>query len=153
MQFINPRTDYAFKRIFGSEESKPILQNFLNAFLYEEQEIIQSLEIIDPYLAPKLRGMKDTFVDVQATLANGTQVIIEMQVLIKSEVLNEIENREMFIRAQQGVITKSFERGIEEGKREQALEIARNLIPLHSDEMIAQITALSINNIVRLRTP
>ena len=34
MIFINPKTDFAFKKIFGSEESKPILIDFLNALLY-----------------------------------------------------------------------------------------------------------------------
>jgi predicted transposase/invertase (TIGR01784 family) len=39
------------------------------------------LEILDPYLAPKIQGMKDPFVDVRARLQNGRAVIIEMQVL------------------------------------------------------------------------
>ncbi len=39
------------------------------------------MEIVDPYNIPMLKGMKDTFVDVKATLDNHTTVIIEMQVL------------------------------------------------------------------------
>ncbi|MGL4378264.1 MAG: PD-(D/E)XK nuclease family transposase, partial [Microcoleaceae cyanobacterium] len=35
MRFINPKTDFAFKRIFGSSESKNILKSFLNALIYE----------------------------------------------------------------------------------------------------------------------
>ncbi len=81
MRFINPKTDFAFKKIFGSDRSKAILMSFLNALLYGEQPVIVDLEIIDPYLAPKIRGMKDTFVDVRARLQNGRTVIIEMQVL------------------------------------------------------------------------
>jgi predicted transposase/invertase (TIGR01784 family) len=81
MQFINPRTDFAFKRIFGSNKSKDVLMSFLNALVYNGRKEIQSLDIIDPYIAPKIRGMKDTFVDVRAVLQNGTTVIIEMQVL------------------------------------------------------------------------
>jgi predicted transposase/invertase (TIGR01784 family) len=81
MQFINPRTDFAFKRIFGSNKSKDVLISFLNALVYNGRTEIQSLEIIDPYLVPKIRGMKDTFVDVRAVLQSGTTVIIEMQVL------------------------------------------------------------------------
>ncbi len=30
MIFINPKTDFAFKNIFGSEQSKDILIGFLN---------------------------------------------------------------------------------------------------------------------------
>ncbi len=81
MRFLNPKTDFAFKKIFGSRQSKSILISFLNALLYEGQAIIQDLEIIDPYQAPQLKGMKDTFLDVKATLTNGKTVIIEMQVL------------------------------------------------------------------------
>ncbi len=31
MSFIDVRTDFAFKKVFGSEESKDILISFLNA--------------------------------------------------------------------------------------------------------------------------
>lgn len=31
MRFLNPKTDFAFKRIFGSEQSRDILLSFLNA--------------------------------------------------------------------------------------------------------------------------
>lgn len=85
MKFINPKIDFAFKRIFGSEQSHDILISFLNALLYEGKDIIQDLEILDPYLAPKIRGIKDTYVDVKANIRNPegeiTSVIIEMQVL------------------------------------------------------------------------
>jgi predicted transposase/invertase (TIGR01784 family) len=81
MRFIIPRTDFAFKKIFGSDQSKAILISFPNAVLYQDQPVIVDLEIIDPYLAPKIQGMKDTFVDVRARLRNGRTVIIEMQVL------------------------------------------------------------------------
>ncbi|MCP2732509.1 Rpn family recombination-promoting nuclease/putative transposase [Limnofasciculus baicalensis] len=81
MQFINPRTDFAFKRIFGSEENKDILISFLNGMLYEGKSTIKSLEILNPYQAPKIRGVKDTYLDVKAVLDNEKTVIIEMQVL------------------------------------------------------------------------
>ena len=81
MRFINPKTDYAFKKIFGSEQSHDILISFLNAILYDGQIIIKELEILNPYLAPKIRGVKETYLDVKAKLDNDTTVIIEMQVL------------------------------------------------------------------------
>ena len=81
MTFINPKTDFAFKKIFGSIDSKDILVSFLNALLYEGQPTIEDLEIIDPYAASKVRGLKDTYLDVKAKLAGNQTVIIEMQVL------------------------------------------------------------------------
>ena len=81
MIFINPKTDYAFKKIFGSSESKDILISFLNALIYEGNSTIEDLEIINPNLPPKLEGLKDSYLDVKAQLSDGTLVIIEMQVL------------------------------------------------------------------------
>ncbi len=81
MTFINPKTDYAFKKIFGSSESKDILISFLNALVYEGNPTIEDLEIINPNLPPKVEGLKDTYLDVKAQLRDGTLVIIEMQVL------------------------------------------------------------------------
>ncbi|NJL43467.1 MAG: Rpn family recombination-promoting nuclease/putative transposase [Pseudanabaena sp. SU_2_4] len=79
--FINPKTDFAFKKIFGSKKSKDFLISFLNAILYEGKEIILDVEIIDPYQAPRIKGMKDSYLDVKATIAGNKTVIIEMQVL------------------------------------------------------------------------
>ena len=81
MIFINPKTDFAFKKIFGSEQSKDILISFLNAILYNGNPTIEDLEILNPYLAPKIRGIKDTYLDVKARITGNKTVIIEMQVL------------------------------------------------------------------------
>jgi len=82
MQFLDVKTDYAFKKVFGSVESKDKLISFLNAIVYEDCIYkIKDLTIVDPYNIPMLKGMKDTYVDVKALLDNDTTVIIEMQVL------------------------------------------------------------------------
>jgi predicted transposase/invertase (TIGR01784 family) len=86
MIFINPKIDFAFKKIFGSEDSKDILISFLNALIYEAQPVIHDLEILNPYLAPKIRGVKDTYLDIKAKIIDSATkeertVIIEMQVL------------------------------------------------------------------------
>lgn len=79
--FINPKTDFAFKKIFGSAQSHGILVSFLNGILYGGESIIADLEILNPYQAPRIRGVKDTYLDVKARLTSGQTVIIEMQVL------------------------------------------------------------------------
>jgi predicted transposase/invertase (TIGR01784 family) len=79
--FINPKTDVAFKKIFGSKQNQDILTSFLNAILYQGQPTITELKILDPYQAPRIQGIKDSFLDVKATLQDGRTVIIEMQVL------------------------------------------------------------------------
>ena len=82
MRFLDVKTDFAFKKVFGSEQSTAILIDFLNAVLeYPPELAIQDLTIVDPYQIPLIKGMKDTYVDVKARLADGKEVIIEMQVL------------------------------------------------------------------------
>jgi len=82
MKFLDVKTDFAFKKVFGSADSKDLLISFLNSVIeFENKQIITDLTIVDPYNIPMLKGMKDTFVDVKAELGDGSQVIIEMQVL------------------------------------------------------------------------
>ena len=82
MRFLDVKTDYAFKRVFGSATSGDILVSFLNALLeYEGEHAIVSLVILDPYQAPIIDGLKASYVDVKAVLANGKRIIVEMQVL------------------------------------------------------------------------
>jgi predicted transposase/invertase (TIGR01784 family) len=79
MKFIDPCNDWAFKRIFGSKESEPVLLAFLNDLLHGGRPIIQSVKIIDPYLPSQVLNLKDTSVDVRAMLQDETEILIEMQ--------------------------------------------------------------------------
>ncbi len=80
MRFISPKVDYAFKKIFGSEQSKEILISFLNAIIYGGEKVIQSLTIVNPYNPGQVLSLKDTYLDVKAVLADGSIVVIEMQI-------------------------------------------------------------------------
>lgn len=80
MGFIDPRTDFGFKRIFASPNSKPILKSLLNALIYDGQLRIQDLEILDPYQQPEIPDFKLSILDIKAQLDDGSTVIIEMQV-------------------------------------------------------------------------
>ncbi|HEY9666762.1 MAG TPA: PD-(D/E)XK nuclease family transposase [Coleofasciculaceae cyanobacterium] len=60
MVCINPKTDFDFKKIFGSEQSKDIMISLLNAIVDNGNPTIEDLEILNPYLAPKIRDIKDT---------------------------------------------------------------------------------------------
>lgn len=81
MRFINPKIDCAFKKIFGSCDSKDILINFLNAILYEAQPVIEDLEIIDSPPGNQTFGVPDTHLDVKATINCGRIALIEIQLL------------------------------------------------------------------------
>jgi predicted transposase/invertase (TIGR01784 family) len=80
MRFISPKIDYAFKKIFGSEQSKEILISFLNAIIYNGEKVIQDLTIVNPYNPGQILTLKDTYLDIKAVLTDGSIVVIEMQV-------------------------------------------------------------------------
>ena len=79
MKFINPKVDYAFKKIFGSQQSKDILISFLNAIIYNGEKTIKDLTIVNPFNPGKIISLKETYLDVKAVLVDGSIVIIEMQ--------------------------------------------------------------------------
>lgn len=79
MKFISPKVDFAFKKIFGSDQSTEILISFLNAIVYEGKNTIKSLTIINPYNPGQISSLKETYLDVKATLYDGTIVVIEIQ--------------------------------------------------------------------------
>ena len=80
MKFINPKVDYAFQKIFGSHQSEKILISFLNAIIYEGENIIESLTIVNPFNPDQIISFKDTYLDVKVVLVDGYIVVIEMQV-------------------------------------------------------------------------
>ena len=78
MKFIDPRSDIGFKKIFGNEKHPEVLLSFINAVLNLASPIV-TLELINPYQAPRLQFLKETTLDVKATDAKGQRFIVEMQ--------------------------------------------------------------------------
>jgi predicted transposase/invertase (TIGR01784 family) len=81
MRFIDPKIDFAFKKIFGSSDSKDILINFLNAILYEAQPLIEDLEIIDSQAENPTLGVQETRLDVKATISGDRIALVEIQLI------------------------------------------------------------------------
>jgi len=81
MQFADPRTDFAFKKIFGNEQAKDVLISFLKAVLgLDEAHAIVDVTILNPYEAPKTKYMRASYVDVKCVDVRGVSYIVEMQV-------------------------------------------------------------------------
>ena len=76
---INPRVDFAFKKLFGSEENKDILLPFLNAIL-PPQDQITSLELKNPYNLQDYASDKLSILDIRAIDSSGRHLTIEMQI-------------------------------------------------------------------------
>jgi predicted transposase/invertase (TIGR01784 family) len=81
MRFIDPKIDFAFKKIFGSSDSKDILINFLNAILYEAQPLIEDLEIIESQPENLTLGAQETRLDVKATINGDRIALVEIQLI------------------------------------------------------------------------
>lgn len=80
--FADPKTDFVFKRIFGTEEHKGVLIAFLNHLLeLDDPHRIVDVELLSPEQRPPVDGLKNSIVDVKCVDARGTRYVVEMQVL------------------------------------------------------------------------
>ena len=80
-RFLDPKNDYAFKKIFGAEKNKDILIHFLNDVLdHSTMGTIQEVELLDKELAPEVQARKQSFLDILCTDDKGNTYIVEMQV-------------------------------------------------------------------------
>ncbi len=80
--FADPKTDFVFKRLFGSEAHKPLLIEFLNALLeLEGDHRIVDLEYLSPEQHVPVEELKLSLVDVKCLDRRGRQYVVEMQVL------------------------------------------------------------------------
>ncbi|QSO54904.1 PD-(D/E)XK nuclease family transposase [Alicyclobacillus curvatus] len=74
------KIDFAFKALFGSPGSEPILIAFLNAALKRsESGEITSVDLINPELGPKYMDDKKSILDIHARTKDGTRINIEIQ--------------------------------------------------------------------------
>ena len=92
MQFLDPRIDFAFKKIFGSEDAKDILISFLESLLgLEGAYRITELTLLDPFLAPRIRDLKYSILDVKCRDHRGISYIVEMQIQKTTAFLKRIQ--------------------------------------------------------------
>ena len=81
MKFIDPKIDFAFKKIFGGEDTKDILINFIESLLgLSGDKKLKDINIMDPFSPPRIKGFKMSIIDVKCTDMRGVTYIVEMQV-------------------------------------------------------------------------
>ena len=76
-KYINPFTDWGFKRLFGQEFSKPLLISFLNDLLVDELHV-KDLTFRDKELLPT-KDQRGIICDVYCETDTGERFIVEMQ--------------------------------------------------------------------------
>ena len=78
-KYINPFTDYGFKKLFGEELNKDLLLDFLNELLREEQGLIKNLT----YLKTEQLGAgeidRKAIFDIYCENEKGEKFIVELQ--------------------------------------------------------------------------
>ena len=77
-RYINPLTDFGFKRLFGSEPNKDLLIDFLNQVLPERHRISDLTYANNEQAGDSALDRKAIF-DLRCRGANGEQFIVELQ--------------------------------------------------------------------------
>jgi len=78
-KYINPFTDYGFKRLFGEEPNKDLLLDFLNELLKNQEGKITELSYLPNEKLPISVGDRRAIFDIYCTNEKGEQFIVEMQ--------------------------------------------------------------------------
>ena len=88
MNYLSPKSDVAFKKLFGNIAHKNILISFLNSVLNRPEHLkIIDVSINDPANTPDRPGSKYSIVDLRCTDQNQNQYIVEMQVLDQKDYI------------------------------------------------------------------
>ena len=76
-KYINPFTDFGFKKIFGEEASKPLLIDFLSSLLPESK--IVDLSFKDKEQLGKTEEDRKAVYDIYCQNVHGERIIVELQ--------------------------------------------------------------------------
>ena len=77
-KYINPFTDFGFKKIFGEEASKPLLLDFLNALLPQQTKIVD-LTFKNTEQLGQTEIDRKAIYDIYCENVNGEKFIVELQ--------------------------------------------------------------------------
>lgn len=77
-RYINPFTDWGFKRLFGQEPSKDILIAFLNCLL-EGEHHIDDVSFLNNEQTAETKDGRSIIYDVYCSTDKGEHIIVEMQ--------------------------------------------------------------------------
>lgn len=78
-KYINPFTDYGFKRLFGEEPNKDLLLDFLNELLKKEQGKITELTYLKNENLSATELNRKAIFDLYCTNERGEKFIVELQ--------------------------------------------------------------------------
>ncbi|MEQ9440682.1 MAG: Rpn family recombination-promoting nuclease/putative transposase [Cyclobacteriaceae bacterium] len=77
-KYINPFTDFGFKKLFGEEVNKDLLIDFLNHLIQEKEQIVSLTYLRNEHLGAALTDRKAIF-DLYCENHKGEKFIVELQ--------------------------------------------------------------------------
>ena len=77
--FINPYTDFGFKKLFGTEMNKDLLISFLNALFNNSEREIEDVQYLNGENLGDGYGDRRSVFDVYCMTKDGSRFIVEMQ--------------------------------------------------------------------------
>ena len=78
MIFVNPYTDFGFKKLFGEEASKELLRDFLNQLLPSHHQIV-TLSLKPSHRLGEILERRQAVFDLACEAASGERFVVEMQ--------------------------------------------------------------------------
>jgi predicted transposase/invertase (TIGR01784 family) len=78
-KFINPYTDFGFKKLFGTEMNKDLLISFLNALFNNSEREIEDVQYLNGENLGDGYGDRRSVFDVYCQTKDGSRFIVEMQ--------------------------------------------------------------------------
>lgn len=78
-RYINPYTDFGFKKLFGTEMNKDLLISFLNALFNGSKQEITDVQYLNAEHLGEGYGDRRAVFDVYCLAADGSRFIVEMQ--------------------------------------------------------------------------
>jgi hypothetical protein len=165
MIYLDPKSDIAFKKLFGSITHKNILISFLNSILQRPEGLkIVDVVINDPTNVPDTRSSKLSIVDVRCTDQSGCLYPASFKEKEPTDAFNilaqsnwskpELESYDRYldnIRSEMNQLDTAEAKGLAKGEQKKALEIARKLLDILDIKTIAQKTGLSIEQVQKLK--
>ncbi|MDR1336436.1 MAG: Rpn family recombination-promoting nuclease/putative transposase, partial [Tannerella sp.] len=77
-RYINPHTDFGFKKLFGTEANKDMLQALLPVLL-RKSDRIEKLSYLQPEQLGRSEEDRDAVYDIYCETEAGEKFIVEMQ--------------------------------------------------------------------------
>ncbi len=151
-RFINPYTDFGFKKLFGTEMNKDLLISFLNALLNGKEKEIEDVQYLNGENLGDGYGDRRSVFDVYCMSKDGSRFIVEMQKAEQAEIArySESERRqyeESMFWDNYSVLKTAEMKGVKKEKIETVHRLQRMGL---SVEQIAQGTNMSIDDVKRL---